>query len=178
MFAETDPLSRLISPEADNLSAEDWASVVIQLFPVNPTSGGIPPALDPAMIGICPSLRVAPPGNATTAVSIRPVGSPTVCMLSPVDWPVRYPNQAAAHWAVSQAYIQIYKNAWQTDDRAAVERYLKLAVEAARHAVVLDPDNAIARRHLGACQKRLDNLLSPPKSVDAPEHHAQSEMRN
>ena len=69
--------------------------------------------------------------------------------------------------ALSHAYIQIHKNAWQTGDRAAVERYLKLAVDAARHALRLDPDNEIIRRHLADYRQRLDDLLSPPKSVAA-----------
>ncbi len=79
----------------------------------------------------------------------------------------RYPDQAVAHWTLSQAYVQIYKNAWQTNDRADVDRCLKLAVNAATHALVLDPDNAVVRRHLADYQKRLDKLLSPPKSVGA-----------
>ncbi len=79
---------------------------------------------------------------------------------------------------LSWAYFEIHKNAWQTDDRAAVERYLRLDVDAARHALVLDPDNAEVRRHLADIQIRLANLLWPPKSVDASGPSARSGMRN
>jgi serine/threonine protein kinase/tetratricopeptide (TPR) repeat protein len=90
----------------------------------------------------------------------------------------RYPNQAAAHWVLGHAYNQMHKNAWKTDDRAAVERYLKLAVDAAHRAAVLDPDNAVVRYHLTDWQERLRNLLSPPKSVSASESAARPGARN
>jgi serine/threonine protein kinase len=179
VVAGTDPLSRLISPEADDLSAEDWASAFIQLLSMSPTSGGTSPTLEPDVIEsfvLCIANRAAERRHANRPDQARQVADRLHAVARQLV--TRYPNQATAHWALSYAYIQIHKNAWQTSDRATVERYLKLGVDTARHALVLDPGNSVVRRHLADYQKRLDNLLSPPNSVDASEPSARSGMRN
>jgi tetratricopeptide (TPR) repeat protein len=90
----------------------------------------------------------------------------------------RYPNRAAAHWALSTAYLQSSKKARRANDREAIERYLKLSIDAAHHALVLDPGNARIRHLLAACQGRLDDLLAPPKSPDAPDSAARPGKQN
>jgi hypothetical protein len=52
------------------------------------------------------------------------------------------------------------KNAWKTDDRPAVERNWKLAIDAARRALLLDPRDARAGHEVVDLQKRLDLLLA------------------
>jgi tetratricopeptide (TPR) repeat protein len=175
----TDALSRLISPEADDLGPEDWASVVIEILSMGPTTGGTSPILEPDSIGSFVSRaasRAAARRHAGRLDQARQIADRLHAFARRLV--ARYPDQAAAHWALSQAYVQIYKNAWQTADRAAIERYLKLAVNAATHALVLDPDSAVVCRHLADFQKRLDNLLSPPKPVDASDPAARSGRRN
>ena len=70
----------------------------------------------------------------------------------------RNPHRPMAHIALSEAYIQINKNAWRTLDRVAIEDNLKLSLDAALHAIVLDPNNEIARYVIEHRQKRLKDL--------------------
>jgi eukaryotic-like serine/threonine-protein kinase len=72
----------------------------------------------------------------------------------------QYPGQASAHIAVGEAFSQLHKNAWQTDDRVAVERTLKLALDAALQALALDPQNAMAFAHVEARRRRLKDLTA------------------
>ena len=51
----------------------------------------------------------------------------------------RYPEQAAAHLCLSEAFSQRAKNAWRSDDRVAIERNLRLALDESRQALRLDP---------------------------------------
>jgi hypothetical protein len=79
----------------------------------------------------------------------------------------RNPGQPVAHLALSTAFTQMAKNAWKIDDRAAVERNWRLALEEARRALVLDPQDARAANEVADLQKRLDLLLaSKPEPVD------------
>jgi hypothetical protein len=176
----TDELSRLAaSPEADNLSAEDWASVSIPLLSMSPTSGRTSPTVDPdASVSFVLRMHDCAAGerHAGRLDQARRIADRLHAFARQLV--ARYPDQAMAHWALSWAYIEIHKNAWQTKDWAAIEKYLKLGVDAARHALVLDPDNALLRRHLADYQQRLDNLLSPPKSAGASKPAARSGMRN
>ena len=40
----------------------------------------------------------------------------------------RYPDKCAARLAMSDAYAQVYKNAWRDNDRAAIESQLEASV--------------------------------------------------
>ena len=60
---------------------------------------------------------------------------------------------------MGQAYAQFGKNAWQVDDRAAVERNLRLSVDATQRALALDPDNDVARKALALREGRLKDLV-------------------
>ncbi len=177
--AGTDSLSRLVSRESDDLTAEDWASAVIQCLSISLTSGRTSPILDPdATVYFVVRMhdRAAGERHADRLDQARRIADRLHAFARQLV--ARYPDEAVAHWALSWAYIQIHKNAWQTDDRTAVERYLKLGVDAARHAVVLDPHNDVVRRHLADYQQRLDKLLSPPKSVDASDPTARPAIGN
>jgi serine/threonine protein kinase len=56
-----------------------------------------------------------------------------------------HPDVPVAHLALSLAFVQFAKNAWPINDRAAIERNLSLALEEARQALHLDPQDARAR---------------------------------
>jgi serine/threonine protein kinase len=66
-----------------------------------------------------------------------------------------YSDEPAAHLALGQAYFQLSKDAWQTDDRSAAETYLKLALESAQQARLRDPQSEIAQQAMYNMQRRL-----------------------
>lgn len=76
-----------------------------------------------------------------------------------------HPDQPAAHLALSQAFVQFAKNAWQINDRAAIERNWKLALDEARQALVLYPQNINARREVADLERRLHDLLAPQREA-------------
>ena len=89
----------------------------------------------------------------------------------------RFPNLPASHLALSEAYINLNKNAWRTDDRAGIMKYLGLSLDSARHALALDPTDSDARYLVDAHQRRLDKLLAPPEGSEAPDRGIQSTAR-
>jgi eukaryotic-like serine/threonine-protein kinase len=80
----------------------------------------------------------------------------------------RYPDQPAAHLSLAAAFQQRAKNAWRFDDRGAVKRYLELALDEARQALVLDPQNARADGDVTELQRRLNDLLAPQRDAESP----------
>ena len=71
----------------------------------------------------------------------------------------RYPDRSASHLAMSDAYSQICKNAWRDDDRVAIQRNLKLALDEARRALSLDSTNARAAHYVPEYERRLRELV-------------------
>lgn len=71
----------------------------------------------------------------------------------------KHPDQSSAHLALSLAFKQFAKDAWQIKDRSAIERTWKLALEEARQALHFDPQDARARREVIALQRRLEDLV-------------------
>jgi hypothetical protein len=86
----------------------------------------------------------------------------------------RHPDRPAAHLALCAALTQMAKNAWQTDDLAAVEQNWKLAIDEARRALVLDPQDARAVNEVANLQKRLDLLLASKPQPRDPGRSAQT----
>jgi hypothetical protein len=84
----------------------------------------------------------------------------------------RYPRQSAAHLALCASFTQMAKHSWHPFDRAAVERNWKLALDEARRALEIDPQNNRAAAQVADLQKRLDLLLaskpSPQDSSSSP----------
>ncbi len=62
--------------------------------------------------------------------------------------------------------MQLYKNAWQIDDRATIERNLRLAIDATQHSLDLDPQHPNARSHLEERKRRLKDLTDSKPSVE------------
>jgi hypothetical protein len=73
----------------------------------------------------------------------------------------RHPDRSSAHLALCDAYTQLYKNAWRVPDRAAVERHMRLALDAALQAQLLDANNRLVRHKVDGLQRRLKDLLDP-----------------
>ena len=79
-----------------------------------------------------------------------------------------HPDQPIAHLATSLAFEQFAKNAWQTNDRFAVEKNWELALEAARQELHLNPGDLRARDREAVLQRRLDALRAPSKNPGNP----------
>lgn len=80
----------------------------------------------------------------------------------------QYPRPSAAHLALRASFTQMATNSWHPFDRAAVERTWKLALDEARQALVLDPQDVRAGAQVADLQKRLDLLLaSQPEFRDS-----------
>ena len=73
----------------------------------------------------------------------------------------RYPDDSAAHLAMSDAYVQVYKNAWRDNDRVAIERNLRRALDEARQALALDSTSSHATRTVAEYERRLQGLVAP-----------------
>jgi hypothetical protein len=154
---EADPLLRLASPEADVLGAENWAELVARSL----TS-------DPAPIDLSDHYAYMFIERLATRVAhqrhmgrIDEARRSTERMYAFARLLVtRYPGGAAAHLAMSQSYKQMAKNAWRTHDLVAVERNWKLAIDADRRALALDPENIRAFSDVTDLQNRLDQLLA------------------
>ena len=67
-----------------------------------------------------------------------------------------------AHLALSLAYIELYVNAQRTNDQAAIEANLNLALKAAQEALRKDPNSVRAHQVVTNCQRGLDALRTKP----------------
>ena len=63
-----------------------------------------------------------------------------------------------AHLALCLAYIELYVNAQRTNDQAAIEANLNLALKAAQEALRKDPNSVRAHQVVINCQQGLDAL--------------------
>jgi serine/threonine protein kinase len=156
-----DPLPRLASPDADRLPAQDWAKLALQAL-CSAAHPGIGSAQEPAA-GYC---LVVPLGlmasNQRHCGKLDEARRTADRMLALGRLLVaRHPDQPAAHLALSEAYTQVYKNAYQTDDRAAIEQNMKLALDAALQAQALDPNDERVRFLVDKLQRKHKDLVSP-----------------
>ena len=69
-----------------------------------------------------------------------------------------HPGEPAAHRALSFAYGQIYKNAYESDNDSEIEPNMKLARDAALKALSLEPTSEIARHQVDDLERRLAAL--------------------
>ena len=74
-----------------------------------------------------------------------------------------HPDETAAYLALSAAYKQIYKNGYSTKDQAAVEANMKLALNAAERALLLDQNSDKARNAVYDLQRR---LADRPRTIE------------
>ena len=73
-----------------------------------------------------------------------------------------YPDSAHAYRALSEAYNHIKKNAIRSSDKRLEEEALVQAVEAARRAMALDPDQLETRCHLDELTEQLASIRCRP----------------
>jgi tetratricopeptide (TPR) repeat protein len=168
---EPGPLSRLASSEAERLDAESWAELVAQCLCLRPnidaaTIQGLSwftqslserIAWQRRMGGIDRAQRSTDRMHAFARLLVK-----------------RYPDQPVAHLALCESFTQRAKNAWKPFDRAVVERNWKLAIDEARRALVLDPQNARAGAQVADLQKRLDLLLASKPAALATNRSAET----
>jgi tetratricopeptide (TPR) repeat protein len=83
----------------------------------------------------------------------------------------RDPDEPMYHIMLGQAFEQDAKNAWKTEDFAAIEDGLRKATAEARTALRLDPRNGEARRILAGLQEKLMGVPSAPRSPRAEVKH-------
>jgi len=167
--ARHDPLSRLVSPEANRLPAEVWADLAAEVFDPATRTGTASSVTEVFHSYLCQLLT-------GTASKLRRLGRLDEArrvtdrlMAFASRLAARYPNEPGAHLELSGAYMQLSKNAWQIKDRAAIERNLKLAIDATQHALALEPDHELARTCLAQRQRRLKDLLEPKPVSGTPD---------
>ena len=154
---KTDPLSRLASSEADELDAESWADLVARcLSRVPPPSTFL---ISIYMLYIDHLSERIASQRRLRRIDERG-GLPTECTPSRRLLVARYPPGRSLTSHSCMSFTQMAKNAWNIYDRAAVERNWKLALDEARRALVLDPQDARADVQVADLQKRLDLLLA------------------
>jgi serine/threonine protein kinase/tetratricopeptide (TPR) repeat protein len=163
---DADPLSRLASPEADKLDAERWAELVGRCLSSSPAV--IDTSKDNIYILIVRlTERIGLQRRLGKIDEARRAADRLHAFARLVT--ARYPGEPAAHVLLSESFTQMAKNAWYPFNRAAVERNWKLALDEARRALEIDPQNAHAISRVADLQKRLDKLLA-----SKPEHQDQA----
>jgi eukaryotic-like serine/threonine-protein kinase len=154
---EADPLSRLTGPEADKLAAEDWAELVARCLSSSPGALDLCGNYTHTFIQYLGS-RIAWQRNSGRMAEARHSADRLHAFARLLV--ERYPAQSRPHLAMCESFKQMAKNARHPEDRAAVEKYLTLAIEEARQALVLDSRDARAASEVADLQKRLDLFLA------------------
>jgi hypothetical protein len=71
----------------------------------------------------------------------------------------RHPHESKAHLALSEAFVQRYQNARETNDSKVVRESMEEALREAQEACRLDPDSETAHTELRLLERRLKDLL-------------------
>ena len=135
------PFELLASSETEKRSAESWAELVACCLAASPAA--INPANDHSRLF---SLRMVERmarlrRSGKTYEAIR-YGDRMFAFAQLIA--ARYPREPASHVLMSEAFTQLAKNAWLSDDRAAIERNWKLALRWAKQALKIDPQDVHA----------------------------------
>ena len=175
---ERDALSRLLSQEADHHSAETWGELLVEVLRSTPGGGNSPSLETEAGYHFTNLLaeRAAAERSYGHLDEARRIADRVHAFASRLA--ARYANEPDAHLALGEAYMQFYKNAWQIHDWATIERYLRLAIDATQHALLLDPKHAVARVLLEYRQQRLEGLPETKRAYETPKQtvHAASRV--
>ncbi|HZW30334.1 MAG TPA: hypothetical protein VFF52_06465 [Isosphaeraceae bacterium] len=159
-----DTFSRLLSSETDHLSDEARAELVAQVLRSTTADPGTSPARESESGSSFTHLladRAAERRRTGHRDEARRIADRIHAFARLLAG--RYPDQPAAHLALCIAFQQRTKNAWRTNDRTAIERNWRLALSEARQALILDPQNDLARHELTELERRLHDLLAPPQ---------------
>ncbi len=155
--------------ELEGLAAEDWAQRVTALLCSSPGTESMDPRQEFEIVHrlIEPfEVRAASQCHAGKLEEARRTADRLHALAQILVR--RYPDKPAAHLSLSKAFQQKVKNAWRLEDRAAIERNLKLALAEARQALFLDPQNVQVRQEVSVLKQRLNDLLAPQKEREAP----------
>ncbi len=158
---QPDPFTRLSSPATDSLDAENWADLVARclncaLKPVVPPDRHLWNFTDYLSQRIARQRRLGRIDEARRSAS-RVHAFARLMVL-------RFPGQPVAHLAMCEAFKQMAKNAWEVDDRVAVEHNWRLAIDEARRALFLDPNDTRAGSEVADLQHRIDKLVASKSS--------------
>jgi eukaryotic-like serine/threonine-protein kinase len=156
-----DPVQSLSSPEVDRLPADAWAELVASALRSACNAGGAPSIESDASYTLMqPLAEIAAERRRDGELDeARQIADRLVALGQLLVR--RHPGQSNAHIVLCTAYVQLYKNAWRTNDRTAVERHMRQATDEAVQALALDPTSGVARSQLVDLQRRLKDLLSP-----------------
>jgi serine/threonine protein kinase len=163
------PLSAIASPTDASQPPEEWARLAALALRSQGSNRAVRArresenalALAESLFGIASMLRRSRniEGARRVADRMHALGDRFVAT---------YPDQAAAHLTLSQAYFQFCKNAWQIKDRVAVESNLRAALDAAQQARLRDLTSEIAHQAVDSLQRRLVALKAPLKPARSP----------
>ena len=78
----------------------------------------------------------------------------------------RTPDDPHAHLLLADAYQQINKNAWQSNDRAAMVSNLERAIAATQRSLVIDPSSEVAWHAIDRRRRKLKGLLAGTTGQD------------
>jgi tetratricopeptide (TPR) repeat protein len=156
----THPLPRLAGPDADRLPPQDWAELAAKSLrsAAHPSIGPAQESEDGYRLAVLLGILATGQRHGDRLDDARRTADRMLALGRLLV--ARHPQQSAAHLALSQAYMQLYKNAWRTDNRAAVERNLRLSLDAALQSQVLDPNSELAHAAVEQRQRRLKGLLT------------------
>jgi hypothetical protein len=168
---EADSLSQLTALKADELDAQRWAELVAQSLSSSLTDIDLPikylsDFADHLSERISCQRRLGRIDEARRSTDRMHAFARLLA--------ARYPDQPVAHLALSASFTQIAKNAWNTNDRSAVERNWNLALDEARRALMLDPQDARAGARVADFQKRLALLLASKPEPRGPNGSART----
>ena len=82
----------------------------------------------------------------------------------------RHPDRSVPHLIMTMVYSQYAKEGWESKDRSAVKRYWNLALEEARRAMALDPQETRAHVELKNYECRLNKLMASEQAVQNQAH--------
>jgi tetratricopeptide (TPR) repeat protein len=162
-------MKRELGPgEIDDLTAEGWEQRVTKFLSSMPSTGTNDPRAESELGNSVAEMLYATAGSQRRAGKLDEARRTTDRLHALAKLTVsRHEDQAAAHLSLRAALMQRAKDAWAIDDRAAVARNWKLALEEARQAQRLDPDDARAARAVSELQHRLHDLQSPPTQAES-----------
>ena len=168
-------IQRFSLREIDHLSAEDWANRVARFFCSTFTTDSIPP-LKESDVGCWLAQSLGQEAAFQRRNGKLDEAHRTVDRIHALGkiMVVRYPDQASAHLCLAETFAQRAKNAWRPEDRDEVERNWKLAIDEARHTLLLDPRDARAERLATKLQRRLNDLLAAPRETKSQGRTVQS----
>ena len=166
--AATDPLDRLISADADRFAPADWAEVALRAL--EGSGGTALGAGQGSLAGYQLAnilIEMASDQRRWGRLDLAGRTADRILALTQV-LVERTPDDPHAHLLLADAYQQINKNAWQSNDRAAVVSNLERAIAATQRALVIDPSSEVAWHAIDRRRRKLKGLLTPVRQVKTP----------